>query len=293
MGAVLGEHDLLDIADGCRIDKATIRGFCVERDSYFRLAPISIGHAAVINTYTQIAPGSNIEASTVIGPHASSFDPPSIPSTGVGCNRTMIHEPPPWMKLLVAWPIIAIVLFISHIPWLLTIYCMVENTDIQQQGLNSVESVVVWFATPRRIAFHILSRVFRDVLRPFVQLMCGIMVKRLMGMNKPGDTSQWCLLRRYTNQILLSQHVLRRVGDVLGTHYETTSVSSLQSSIIKITHHNIRSYGELWAQRSENGCIGQDLASTVQIQSSWKSETTLSSVHVQSSSPRIASDPRR
>ena len=32
------------------------------------------------------------------------------------------------------------------------------------------------------------------------------------------------LLRRYVNQALLSQHTLKRAFDVLGTHYEATSV---------------------------------------------------------------------
>ena len=72
--AKLAEYDLLTLHDGCRIDKSLMRGFCVERDGCFRLEPIVIGRGAIVNTYTQLAPGAVVPDGATYGPHASSHD---------------------------------------------------------------------------------------------------------------------------------------------------------------------------------------------------------------------------
>lgn len=108
----LGEFDLLDLRDGCRVDSALIRGFCVEPDGYFRLDHIVVGPDAVINTYTQLSPGAVIAANAVYGPHSSSLEPPS-PEGHVAYNATMMMEPHWILKLFVAWPVIGIVFVAS------------------------------------------------------------------------------------------------------------------------------------------------------------------------------------
>ncbi|THH02453.1 hypothetical protein EW026_g448 [Hermanssonia centrifuga] len=224
--AALGEYDLLTFEDGCRVDKALVRGFCVERDGHFRLAEIVIGRNAVINTYTQIAPGANIPEGTVFGPHASSHEQPS-PESFVQYNRTVFKQPNAILKFFVGFPIIFLIVFISYIPWLLAIYGMINSTSIQEHGLNSVESVINWFANPVRVGFHIFARMLRVVVAPIFQVFFGIIVKRLMGLNQEGTiegASQWSLLRRYVNSVLLSQYTLKHAFDVLGTHYEMTSI---------------------------------------------------------------------
>lgn len=224
--AILGEYDLLEFKDGCRVDKALVRGFCVEREGHFRLGKIVIGKNATINTYTQIAPGAIIPDGAVFGPHASSHEQPS-PESFVKYNRTVFQQPHILLKIFVAFPIIVAVIFVSYIPWFAAIYGMVHNVQIREVGLNSVESVVNWFAYPTRVLFHIVARMLRVVAAPIVQVFFGIIVKRIMGLNKPGpieEQSQLTLLRRYINGILLSQYTLRHAFDVLGTHYEMTSI---------------------------------------------------------------------
>ena len=226
--AILGEYDLLEFKDGCRVDKALVRAFCVEREGHFRLGNIVIGKNATINTYTQIAPGANIPDGAVFGPHASSHENPS-PESFVKYNRTDFRKPHILLRLFVALPIIVGVIFISYIPWFATLYGMVHNVSIQEQGLNSVESVINWFAYPTRVLFHVIARMLRVVAAPIVQVFFGIIVKRTLGLNKPGpieEQGQLALLRRYINGVLLSQYTLRHAFDVLGTHYEMTSVSS-------------------------------------------------------------------
>lgn len=109
---VLGEHDLLTLQDGCRIDAHAIRGFCVEREGHFRLDKITIGRRAVINSYTNISPGAVIAEGKVYGPHSSSHDTPS-PASFAAYNRTLVPRPHWFLQAFVAWPIIIAVYFFS------------------------------------------------------------------------------------------------------------------------------------------------------------------------------------
>jgi len=108
----LYECDLLTLQDGCRLDTASIRGFCVEREGFFRLAPITIGRKAFVNNHTFISPGSNISEGLVYGPHASSHNEPSQKSFAA-YNRTLLLKPHLLLRILVAWPIILLVQLIS------------------------------------------------------------------------------------------------------------------------------------------------------------------------------------
>ncbi|KAJ7282076.1 acetyl-CoA synthetase-like protein [Mycena rebaudengoi] len=225
-GAKLGEYDLLTFRDGCRIDTALVRGFCVEREGYFRLDKIDIGEKAVVNTFTQLSPGVVITDNTVYGPHASSRDSPS-PRSFAAFNRTLLPEPRTWLKVFVAWPIMLLVYFVSYIPWLVAVWLMVNEVTIITVHLNALESVVFWFSSPERVAYHALSRVVRVVVTPLIQLVLGVMVKRAFGLNTKSttaDASQLSLLRRYINSHLLSQPSLKAAFSVLGTHYEVVSI---------------------------------------------------------------------
>ena len=75
----LYECDLLTLQDGprCRLDAQTLRGFCDERDGYFRLEPVIIGTQVVVNAYTNVCPGASIADGAVHGLDASSYENPS------------------------------------------------------------------------------------------------------------------------------------------------------------------------------------------------------------------------
>ena len=107
------------------------------------------------------------------------------------------------------------------------VYLMISETQIITTGLNALESVVCWFSTPERVLYHALSRIVRAVITPLLQLVLGILVKRILGLNKPcsfSEATQLTLLRRYVNSRLLSQHNLRTAFAILGNHYEVVSV---------------------------------------------------------------------
>jgi len=223
--ARFGEHDLLDIGDNCQIDKALVRGFCVERDGYFRLGRIDIGNNVVINTYTQIAPDTEISDGQVLGPHASSYEDPSDASFAM-YNCAAVPRPRGFSTWAAIYVFLGIFKFVTYIPWFAAIYFMILNTIIQVQGLNSLESVIWWFADPQRVFWHAVGRVMRAVVQPLLQVFLGIIVKRLMGLNREGphaDSSQLSIIRRYINSQTLSQSTLRRAFDILGTHYQMTT----------------------------------------------------------------------
>ncbi|KAJ3572686.1 hypothetical protein NP233_g2920 [Leucocoprinus birnbaumii] len=224
--ARIGEFDLVTINDGCRIDRSHVRPFCVEREGHFRLQGITLGKCVVINTYTTISPGASIPDSTVYGPHASSHDPPS-PKSYAAYNRSLCPNLHWFLQFIVAGPIIAFVMAISYIPWFFCLWLMIKEVQFSSAGLNALEAVVWWFADPRRIAYHTLSRIVRAVGQPLVQVFLGIIVKRLLGLNRDcaiENYTQMMLLRRYITNTLLGTETMHRALAILGAHYEIVSI---------------------------------------------------------------------
>jgi acetyltransferase-like isoleucine patch superfamily enzyme len=223
--ARLGEYDLLEFGDNSQIDKAVVRGFCVERDGYFRLDRISIGHDVVINSFTQLAPGTVVEDGQVLGPHASSYDNPSGASY-VKYNRGAVPRPQGFFTWFAIYIFLALFKFVTCIPWLAAIYVMIRETVVRGQDLNNLESVIWWFANPQRVLWHAVARIMRVVASPLLQLLLGIIFKRLMGLQREGlreNASRWSIIRRYINSQTLSQSALHRAFEILGAHYEVTT----------------------------------------------------------------------
>ena len=223
--AKLGEFDLLTLHDSCRIDNALVRGFCVERDGCFRLEPIVVGRGATVNTYTQLSPGAAIPDGATYGPHASSHDQPS-PDGHAQYNRAAVPQPHWALKVFVAAPAIFLVKFAAYLPWFGALAGLLSQ-PAPTGNLNALERVIVWFSSPNRVAWHSVARIVRIVFPPVLQLVFGIILKRLMGLQREGltaDASQWELLRRYINQTLLSQEAIKRAYDIIGSHYEVTSI---------------------------------------------------------------------
>ncbi|KAL0570785.1 hypothetical protein V5O48_011169, partial [Marasmius crinis-equi] len=223
--AKLGEFDLLTLEDGCRIDSATVRGFCVEREGTFRLDNIKIGRRAVVNTYTWISPGAIIPEHSVWGPHSSSLEQP-VSRSFAAYNRTLVKEPHWALQIFVAWPVIFIVSVVSYIPWIVCLWLMIHQTIVIRDGLDALLSVIYWFAAPERVTYHIVARIVRATVTPILHVCLSIIVKRLFGLNKEcgaEDASQIALLRRFINSRLLSKRKLKDAFAIVGTHYEVVS----------------------------------------------------------------------
>ncbi|KAJ7824881.1 hypothetical protein B0H14DRAFT_2284505, partial [Mycena olivaceomarginata] len=113
------------------------------------------------------------------------------------------------------------------IPWLVVVWLMVDKVTILTNQLNTLEAVVYWFSSPECVVYYALSRVVRTVFTSILQLILGILVKRLFELNKECATahaSQLSLLRHYINGHLLSKTALKAAFSILGTHYKVVSV---------------------------------------------------------------------
>ncbi|PKI82503.1 putative NRPS-like protein biosynthetic cluster [Malassezia vespertilionis] len=223
--AKIYECDLITLHDRASIDSCLIRGFCVERDGYFRLEPIVIGRDCVVNTYTQISPGARLADGTVWGPQSSSHEAPS-PDAYASFNRNDVAEPNFLLKWLIGYPLIILVSIVAYVPWFASLFLLIAQ-PFNFPNHDSLQGVIAWYAWPRRIGYHFLARVVRKLLMPLVHVFISILIKRLMGFNHAGsmrNASQMALFRRWLNSRLLSQWRLRQAFGVLGTHYEMTSV---------------------------------------------------------------------
>jgi hypothetical protein len=116
---------------------------------------------------------------------------------------------------------------------------MMNRTHFATHDRSALVSVIFNLALPHRIALHMLSVVGRAVLTPLIQLVLGIMVKRVLGLNTAclaASCTQLTILRRYINSVLLSQKALNKAFRILGSHYEVVSVSFHVSFLWNIRH---------------------------------------------------------
>jgi hypothetical protein len=160
---------------------------------------------------------------------------------------------------------------------MLAMFAMVDLTRIQHKNLNHLEAAIYWFASPKRVAFHVLSRTVRALFRPLIHVAFGILVKRALGLNSEhsASTSQIVLLRRYINSFLLSREELKEAFLILGTHYEMVSVSSIPGIAGKLMTRSQRLFIGRWALKLDNVSTGQVPEYIVPTPNYWRLGTTL------------------
>jgi hypothetical protein len=147
---------------------------------------------------------------------------------------------------------------------------MINQTQIIKENLNSLESVVNWFSSPDRVLFHAISRIVRALITPVFQLLLGILVKRIFGLNKAcsfSHATQLSLLRRYINSRLLSKSILKTAFSILGNHYEVVSVGI--SMLFRGTQVDCFSsmFIEQWVPRLDVGLVHTLFVSLVRLTS--------------------------
>ena len=224
----LYEHDLITVHDRAQLDRCLVRGFCVERDGYFRLEPVVIGRDCVVNTYTYISPGARLVDGTVWGPQSSSHEAPS-PDSYAAFNDASVRAPHFLLRFLIGWPIIILIRIVSYVPWYAALFLLLSQpfSVADSDSSDSLQTILAWYAYPHRIGYHIFARIIRKIFPPMINLVLGIIVKRILGLNSPGsmrNASQLALFRRWMTAQLLSQYRLKRAFEIIGTHYEMTSV---------------------------------------------------------------------
>ena len=152
---------------------------------------------------------------------------------------------------------------------------MFTERILQKPRMNALEAIIWWFATPERVALHLLSKVVRATVTPILLLFLGILVKRMFGLNKEcasADATQLSLLRRYINSFLLSQEVQKQAFRILGYHYEIISVRIFLSRFARrcMLTPPSRSSTELWEPKWARGYIGPVRVSIASTPKCWR-----------------------
>ncbi|SAL96550.1 hypothetical protein [Absidia glauca] len=235
--ADIQEFDLVTIGDGCSFDNCSVRPFTLTR-GHMNLSEVVIGNNCAVGLKSVVASGSHLPSGTVMGPLTSShsydvktggsahLDTPEGMAYADLC-RTNFPSPHLLLQLLVGWPLIIIINFISFIPWFGVIYLLTAEVFFENATANQFTEVILYFAEPERVGYHFLAVVVRDNVVPFLYLFAVIIFKRLfIGKFKAGARrrDQLSLLRFWLMEKLLPGGDLGGVTKRLGTHYELVSM---------------------------------------------------------------------
>jgi acetyltransferase-like isoleucine patch superfamily enzyme len=225
-GTTLGEYDLLEIGDNVHLNRCICRPFAIERNTSMYLRKIMIGKNSSIGLKSHVAAGSFLPEDTFIGANSSSYEVADSDSDRSG---TVLPKPHFLLLLFCIIPIQVLVLFTSSLPWMAGLWGIVSNET--EDNRDSVRTVITWWATPHRIAFHYLAQSLNVSVRPFVWLTVLVTIKKIInlvcGPAKPGliaERTQKDNFRIHLLSALVPNGSLKSFTKLFGTHYEITSM---------------------------------------------------------------------
>jgi acyl-CoA synthetase (AMP-forming)/AMP-acid ligase II/acetyltransferase-like isoleucine patch superfamily enzyme len=255
---ILSEWDLISIGDDCIFDSCTLRPMYLEPGNLL-LSPIILGEGCVVGRQSQIAPGASVPPNTVIGPLSSSYEVDDAAYEYAALCRANFPGPHWLLQLFVGWPIVIVVEIAALLPWAGVMFFALNVVFFTATGVEpSILLLFIWFTQLNRLYIRVAAQVAHRLLSPFVRLLLGMLVKKLMrpigwrsgrtgkdahardpllsmqqgeelpegGDNTmlwPRDMSQRALLRKWLVEILLPGKGLLDVPNVVGTHYEIVS----------------------------------------------------------------------
>jgi acyl-CoA synthetase (AMP-forming)/AMP-acid ligase II/acetyltransferase-like isoleucine patch superfamily enzyme len=245
--AEVAEFDLVTIGSNSKVEYATVRGFAVDNGAIL-FGPVSVGQNSSVGARSVVAPYTSVPSNTHLGAATSSYEvTPGGTNAGgpndvtnrqnrsdpaqqhVEYNRQALPEPGLFMQTLVGHPIMFLVDTLSHIPamlvlfWLLAEYKVRDNRDFR-----TLHDMMGWLCNPKRLPFYLGIRVARSIFAPFFYMAAAIVVKKcVIGKFEEGPRntdSQWQLTRHWLAARLFSRENMQEVTDLLGRHYEATSI---------------------------------------------------------------------
>ncbi|KAE8448916.1 hypothetical protein EG329_008712 [Mollisiaceae sp. DMI_Dod_QoI] len=223
-GTVLGEFDLLDIGDNVRLDRCVCRPFAVEANTSMYLGRITIGGNSSVGLKSHVAAGSTIPSDTFIGANSSSYEM----DDAAEFNNSRKLKPHILTQVFYIFPIQVMVLFISSLPWMAGLCGMVLGAPTGTE--SSVQTLIAWWATPRRITFHYIAQLMHVAVRPFVRFGLIILirkaVKRFYGVARPISAKDMTQTDIFRSQLLAALGKnMNGITKLFGKHYEFTSVA--------------------------------------------------------------------
>ncbi|KAL3419311.1 peroxisomal-coenzyme a synthetase [Phlyctema vagabunda] len=226
-GTTLGEYDLLEIGDNVHLDRCIVRPFAAERNTSMYLAKITIGSNSSIGLKSHVVAGSTLPVDTYIGANSSSYEMSDADDSQRSNMPVKTHF---LLQIFAIIPLQVAILFISSLPWMAGLFGIVMTEPVGT--VDSVKTVIIWWATPHRIGYHYLAQTLNVAVRPFVWFALVVVVKKVLDMTlgratpKPaGERTQVDNFRAAILRAIVPNGNLHRVTKLFGTHYEFTSMA--------------------------------------------------------------------
>ncbi|KAF2726197.1 acetyl-CoA synthetase-like protein [Polychaeton citri CBS 116435] len=229
-GITLGEYDLITIEDNAVLERCIVRPFAAERNTTMYLGRIHIGTNASVGLASIVAPGTKIPANACIGPNSSSWEAGSSDEGNRDLAASKIPKAHWALEYLIGFPIAVVTKFIGALPWLLCLVALVLHEPASSNDM--LASVIQWFASPQRVLFHYVALVANFSLGPVFFFFSVLVVKKTFdllcgGPLKPSSIDQRSNMSIFRSQLirtLMPAKTLHGVSELLGSHYEGTSV---------------------------------------------------------------------
>ncbi|KAF4449220.1 hypothetical protein F53441_7461 [Fusarium austroafricanum] len=226
---LMGEWDLIEIGDNCRLNKAICRPFAAEGNTSMYLGRIKLGSNCAVGVSSIIAPGTNMPDNTCLGFNSSSWEMQDA-SEEYRDQLPSERPKPHWaLKYFFTMPLVLISLFLGALPWMGGLVPMV----VTRAGMNGtpLRRAVDWFCSPNRVAFHYVALALNCLFGPFFLFGFVILVKstldcffgRLHAHSKE-HTSAVTTWRESLTKALYPEKKLHKLTSMFGEHYEATSV---------------------------------------------------------------------
>ena len=232
-GAEIGEHDLVEIADGAVLERCKVRPMAPERGTSMYLGRIVIGASSSVGLASIVAPGTTVPDGACIGPNSSSWELADADEANRDLASAKIPPPSHWLllDLLFGKPLLGLAYFVGAMPWLGSLVPLVMQ-EPDGTNVDAIQAIIVWFATPRRVGFHYAALTANAALGPLFFFAAALAVKRLIdwicgGGVVPTDarsrSAMTSFRMQFTRQLMPAPR-LHEVTALFGSHYEVTSV---------------------------------------------------------------------
>jgi acetyltransferase-like isoleucine patch superfamily enzyme/acyl carrier protein len=229
-GARVGEFDLLDIKDGAVLEGCIIRPFAGERNTTMYLGPITIGKNAVVNKATIIAPGCSVADDMCMGPNTSGWELEDADESFRDLPSSKVLGAHWALTMFATVPISFVCYIFALIPWVLGLLGLVIIPPVESS--SPVRSIVHWFASEGRVAYHYLALVLRTTIGPFFVFGCAVITRLFLdvwfGKLTPGPASTRSQIDRWRMALMnkiMPVSKLHKMTEILGQHYEGTSIA--------------------------------------------------------------------
>mmetsp|Transcript_40920 Transcript_40920/g.98685 ORF Transcript_40920/g.98685 Transcript_40920/m.98685 type:complete len:1679 (-) Transcript_40920:120-5156(-) len=229
--ADIAEYDLVTIGKDASIEYCTLRGFGVDNGA-MQLGTVEVGNSASVGIRSIVAPNTRVPDGEHVAPGTSSYEIAKDSRKHLAYNRYALPEPNLLWQLLVGSPITFLVDSFSHLPAMFVLYEMMiahsSQWEEEHYRFETIGDLLEWLCDPERIPYYLGIRIVRATVAPFLYMVGALFVKwAIIGEFKEGhrdSSSQWDRMRHSLVSTLFSRENIQNVTDLLGRHYELTSI---------------------------------------------------------------------